>query len=126
MWYNEKENILQSNPPYRGWLSEEEITIQYQDWKQVDNSFKAKEPPNRNYVWDSNTKDYVLDKAKALTTLNEEYLNRLLPIERAIAVVSADTTRTQEQKDNVLATLSSQMITIRQELIQKQGVIMNG
>lgn len=40
MWYNKKENVLQTEPPYRGWLHKDEVPILYPEWKEVGNDFK--------------------------------------------------------------------------------------
>lgn len=59
MWYNEKTNILQSNPPYRGWLHPEEVPILYPEWKEVPDDFKLP--------------DLVPTKDELLEKLEQEY-----------------------------------------------------
>ena len=81
MWYNEKKNVLQSNPPYQGWLHPEEVPILYPEWTQVDDTFILPTVPP--------TKE---EKLKVLTTNYQETIDNLA---KAIGVAMLKDNTTQ-------------------------------
>ena len=106
MWYNEKENILQSEPPYRGWLHHEEVPILYPEWTQVDDTFIPPTiPPSKE------------EKLKVLT---ENYQETIDNLSRAIVVATLKNNTTQV--DNLKQMYIQQTTKYKQE----RDVIING
>lgn len=106
MWYNEKENILQTEPPYRGWLHPEEVPILYPEWTQVDDTFiPPTTPPS---------------KEAELKVLTESYQETINNLSRAIVVATLKNNTTQV--DNLKKTYNEQTTKYKQE----RDVIING
>ena len=106
MWYNEKENILQSNPPYRGWLHPEEVPILYPEWTQVGNDFVLPTiPPS---------------KEELLNTLNESYQKIIENLSKAVGVATLKNNTTQIE--TLKKTYNEQTLKYKQE----RDVIING
>lgn len=106
MWYNEKENILQSEPPYRGWLHKDEVPILYPEWKEVGKDFKLPTiPPTKE------------EKLKVLTEGYQETINNLA---KAIGVAMLKNSTTQV--DNLKQVYTQQTTKYKQE----RDVIING
>lgn len=106
MWYNEKENILQSNPPYQGWFHPEEVPILYPEWTQVDDTFIPPTiPPSKE------------EKLRVLTADYQETIDNLA---RAIGVATLKNNTTQV--DNLKQMYTQQTTKYKQE----RDVIING
>lgn len=106
MWYNKKENILQTEPPYRGWLHKDEVPILYPEWREVGNDFVLPTiPPSKG------------EKLKVLTEGYQETINNL---SRAIVVVTLKNNTTQIE--NLKKTYNEQTLKYKQE----RDVIING
>ena len=106
MWYNEKENILQSNPPYQGWLHPEEVPILYPEWQKVGNDFVLPTiPPS---------------KEELLNTLNESYQKIIENLSKAVGVATLKNNTTQIE--TLKKTYNEQTLKYKQE----RDVIING
>ena len=106
MWYNEKENILQSNPPYQGWLHPEEVPILYPEWEQVGNDFKLPIIPPT--------------KEEKLNTLSFKYQEIIENLSKAVGVATLKNNTTQIE--NLKKTYNEQTLKYKQE----RDVIING
>ena len=106
MWYNTKTNQLQSNPPYQGWLHQDEVPILYPEWTQVDDTFIPPTiPPPKE------------EKLKVLTTNYQETIDNLA---KAVGVATLKNNTTQIE--NLKKTYNEQTLKYKQE----RDVIING
>ena len=99
MWYNEKENILQSNPPYRGWLHKDEVPILYPEWKEVDNDFVLPTIPPT--------------KEEKLKELSQNYQEIIENLSKAVGVATLKNNTTQIE--NLKKTYNEQTLKYKQE-----------
>ena len=106
MWYNKKENILQSEPPYRGWLHKDEVPILYPEWKEVDNDFKLPTIPPT--------------KEEKLNTLGFKYQETIENLSKAVVVATLKNNTTQIE--SLKKTYNEQTLKYKQE----RDVIING
>ena len=106
MWYNTKTNQLQSNPPYQGWLHQDEVPILYPEWTQVDNDFVLPIiPPS---------------KEEKLNALSFKYQETIENLSKAVGVATLKNNTTQIE--NLKKTYNEQTLKYKQE----RDVIING
>lgn len=106
MWYNKKENILQSNPPYQGWLHPEEVPILYPEWAQVGDTFIPPTiPPS---------------KVERLRVLTADYQETIDNLARAIGVATLKNNTTQ------VDSLKQMYVQQTNKYKQERDVIING
>ena len=106
MWYNTKTNQLQSNPPYRGWLHQDEVPILYPEWQKVDDDFILPTiPPS---------------KEEKLNALNVKYQETIENLSKAVGVATLKNNTTQIE--NLKKTYNEQTLKYKQE----RDVIING
>ena len=106
MWYNEKENILQSNPPYQGWLHKDEVPILYPEWKEVQDDFVLPIIPPT--------------KEEKLKELSQNYQEIIENLSKAVGVATLKNNTTQIE--NLKKTYNEQTLKYKQE----REVIING
>ena len=106
MWYNEKKNILQSTPPYQGWLHPEEVPILYPEWREVDNDFKLPTIPPT--------------KEEELKALSFKYQETIENLSKAVGVATLKNNTTQIE--SLKKTYNEQTLKYKQE----RDVIING
>ena len=126
MWYNESTNVLQVSPPWGSDIPSENLRLtKYGDWKEKQSDFSSPNRPSEAYEWDEGEKAFKLNKSKAVSYLNSKYAERIAYLDRAMAIINADASRTAEQKNAELTNISTQYATLRSELKTKQEAILN-